>query len=138
MDVKFVITCFLAFCLCHTVFGVENKARFIAETVADQIDVVRFKKVATSLSFGLLGENSMVQCAIVCFNEDTCVSVHMDGGACVFGVTANVTAFDEDGEDTTPTQDQIVKAKSMFILLKYFNSFCPMIALRSIIRCYIR
>ena len=38
----------------------------------------------------------------------------MDGGACVFGVTANVTAFDEDGEDTTPPQDQNVRAKSMW------------------------
>ena len=49
----------------------------------------------------------------MCLNEDSCESFYMDGGACVFGVSGDVTAFSE-GVNTDPDGEQRIQAKSMY------------------------
>ena len=54
------------------------------------------KRIDTSSHFGLLGQNSEVQCALVCHHENSCNGFYVDNGACVFCVkTDEVNAFSE-------------------------------------------
>ena len=95
----------------------ENKksARFVSETVAQGSDIIQYKKIGTSSYFGLFGRNSKIQCAEVCLNEDSCESFYMEGGACVFGVSGDNTAFAED-ETANPNSEQRIQVKGMCLL----------------------
>ena len=95
-------------------FSSRKAAKFVSETVAESSGTNTYKKIRRSSYFGLFGENSKSKCTIVCLHQDTCESVHMDGEACVFGVSDDVTAF-EEGEETNPYGNQRILSKSMFL-----------------------
>ena len=95
------------------VFASQKAATFTSETVAQRLDIIKYKKIERSLLFNLFGQNSKTQCSEVCVNEFSCKSFHVDDGACVFGVAFGVTSFDEDGEEATPDGEQRIQAKSM-------------------------
>ena len=89
----------------------RKAAKFVLESVDQRSDInVNFKRIGTSSYFGLFGRNSRTQCSEVCLNEDTCVSFYMEDGECVFGVSGDVTAF-EDGEETNPDPGQRIQSK---------------------------
>ena len=112
MDFKlFLIKLLLVFGLSY---ASKKTAKFVVETVAERSDIKSYKKVGTSSYFGLFGQNTKAKCTIVCLHEDNCRSVHMEGGACVFGVGGDVTAFEEDGEDVHPNRGQRIHAKSTY------------------------
>ena len=96
----------------------KKQAKFVTETAVEQTDVNSYKKIGTSSYFGLIGQNSKAKCAIVCLHVDNCRSVYVEDGACVFGVSGDVTAFDDDGnsEETTPPEGQLVKVKCKYLL----------------------
>ena len=94
--------------------AVNQWAEFVFETVGDRSDIISYKKIGTSSYFGLIGQSSKMQCSEICLNEDSCKSFHIDGGACVFGVSGNVTAFEREGENATPDTEQRIFAKRMY------------------------
>ena len=105
---------FTLFFLFNFAHAAKKAANFISETVAQRSDIITgYKKIGTSSYFGLFGRNSKTQCSEVCLNEDSCESFYMDGGACVFGVSGDVTAFSE-GVNTDPDGEQRIQAKSMY------------------------
>ena len=115
METKQIII-FLCFLAIFNKTNAEKKAaKFVQETVAQQNTITGYKKIGTSSHFGLFGQNSKTQCSEVCLHEDDCRSVHMEGGACVFGVSGDVTAFHGEGVNTTPPQDQIIKTKCKYM-----------------------
>ena len=93
-------------------FSAKKAANFVSETVAQQTDIVKYKRIGTSSYFGLFGRNSRTQCSQVCLNEDSCESFYMDGGACVFGVSGDVIAF-EEGKEAIPDGEQIIQVKGI-------------------------
>ena len=58
---------------------------------------------------------SVLQCLFVCMKESQCGSAYLDNGACVFGVTDDVNAF-EGGEDITPDPNQEIKVKGKTVM----------------------
>ena len=109
----FLLSNFVAF---GTTFVYTKQARFVTETAANQTDAIGYKKIGTSSYFGLIGQNSKLQCSEVCLNEDGCESFYMDNGACVFGVRDDVNAFNAEGnsEDTTAPEGQLVEVKCKY------------------------
>ena len=95
-------------------FTAKKAAKFTSETVSERSDVIKYKKIGPSSYFGLFGLNSRTQCSEVCLNKDSCGSFHMDDGACVFGVSGDVTVFEEDGVGVDPDGEQRIQTKSMY------------------------
>ena len=114
MKIAVLFICLVSF------YGIAGRkiAKFVAETVDhERTDTIEYKKIGTSSYFGLIGQNSIIQCGEVCLNEDSCESYYMEGGACVFGVSGDSHAF-EEGEETNPEDGQRIRAKGMF----YFSN----------------
>ena len=78
-------------------FSTRKEAFFVPETVAQHSGKIQYNKIATSSYFGLIGQNSNLQCSEVCLHEDSCEGFYIKDGACVFGVSGDVTAI-EKGE----------------------------------------
>ena len=95
-------------------FAAKKAAKFAMETVYQRSDIIEYKRIGPSLYFGFFGQSSKIQCAVMCLNIDSCESFHMDGGACVFGVSGDVTVFYEDGEEVDPEREQRIFTKSMY------------------------
>ena len=96
-------------------FATIKTGKFSSDTVGQRLDITEYKKIGTSSYFGLRGRNSKFKCAEVCNKEDSCESFHLDGAACVFGVTDDVTAFAE-GDEADPDAEQRIYVKGVFLL----------------------
>ena len=109
----------LIFAGLYLFFGISNATiktgKFSTETVGQRLDIAEYKKIGTSSYFGLRGRNSKFKCAEVCNKQDSCESFHLDGGACVFGVSGDNTAFRE-GERANPNSEQRIQVKGMCFL----------------------
>ena len=112
MKIKLLLFC--VFVIFDVAFAAKRAAKFVSEIVNDRTDITAYKKIGRSSYFGLFGRNSKTQCSEVCLHEDSCESFYMDGEACVFGVSGDVTAF-EDGGDVSPATQQIIQAKGLLI-----------------------
>ena len=117
MKVKMLFSFILSLFFC-TALGARKSAKFLPVTVAEISGIYQYKKMGTSSYFGLSGQNSKAKCAIVCLHEDECRSFYTDSGACVFGVTSDVTAF-KNGEEVTPDEDQKIQVKGKIYFLKF-------------------
>ena len=99
----------------------RKAAKFVLESVDQRSDInVNYKRIGTSSYFGLFGRNSRTQCSEVCLNEDSCESFYMEGGACVFGVSGDNTAFAE-GETANPNSEQRIQVIGMCFFSEQFN-----------------
>ena len=99
-------------------FAAKRVVKFQSEIVDLETPAITYKIVATSSYFGLFGQNSQTQCSQVCINEDSCQGFYMDGGACVFAVTDDVSNEIGRAPTVTPDSAQRLQAKS-----KNFMSF---------------
>ena len=114
MKIAVLFICLVSF------YGIAGRkiAKFVAETVDhERSDTIEYKKIGTNSYFGLIGQNSEIQCAVLRLNEDSCESYSMEGGACVFGVSGDSHAF-EEGEEANPEDGQRIRAKGRF----YFSN----------------
>ena len=110
---KFTLVLVGVFLFFNFSYAANKAAKFVSEMVNNSSNITVYKKIGSNSYFGLSGQNSIIQCSDVCLNEDSCQSFHMDGGACVFGFSGDVTAFDESGEEVTPDGGQAINAKGM-------------------------
>ena len=102
----------------HTNFAAKRVVKFQSETVEQQTGEITYKSVESSSYFGLFGQNSRTQCSQVCMNEDSCHGFYMDGGACVFAVTDDVSNEIGHAPTVSPDSAQRLQAKS-----EHFMSF---------------
>ena len=116
MKIKLLL--FGVFVIFDVAFAAKRAAKFVSEIVNDRTDITAYKKIGRSSYFGLFGRNSRTQCSEVCLNEDSCESFYMDGEACVFGVSGDVTVFQE-GETANPNGNQRIQAKG--VVKRYFS-----------------
>ena len=59
------------------------------------------------------GRKSRLQWAALCSKYDACRSFYVDDGACVFGLSYNVTEF-ANGDDVTPADGQMLMTKRLY------------------------
>ena len=109
---KNIVYLLVLFRIIDIAIGSRKSAKFISETVINRPDISKYRKIGTSSYFGLFGQNSKAKCTIVCLHENDCISVHMDGGACVFGASGDVTSF-KDGEEAHPVGGRKILVKRM-------------------------
>ena len=64
----------------------KRSANFYPKSSFDQEAGLTYILIEKSVSFGLLGENTLIQCMDVCMNHEACRSFYVNDGACVFGV----------------------------------------------------
>ena len=97
-----------------------NSAIFKLGTMEDQPDWIHvsYKKLVKSLCLGLNGQSSKIQCMVVCMDDEYCYSFHLEGGACVFGVTDDVSEEISQGQTIVPRRLQ-----GMYLKSKYLNQF---------------
>ena len=88
-------------------FSTIIKTKFSSESVAEQQNGIIYKRVSST--YFEQGQPNLVQCAFPCTDHNNCKSVHMNNGACVFGVD-DVTVF-EEGELVTPDPGQVLRVK---------------------------
>ena len=79
-----------------------NQNRYNLKPVNEQNSGLFYKKV--------LGRKSSLQWAALCSKHDACRSFYVDDGACVFGLSDDVTEF-ANGDDVTPADGQMLKTK---------------------------
>ena len=92
----------------------KKSAYFVQQSVADQPVGLIYKRIGASTYFGLFGQNSQAQCAVICLHVNSCRSFYMDSGACVFGVSEDdVTVFTE-GQNVNPEPEKEIKVKGWF------------------------
>ena len=89
----------LQFLIQQTV-GIENK--FSLRALSQQEDGLVFKKIE--------GRKGKLQWAALCSKHDACKSFYLDDGACVFGLSDDVTEF-ANGDDVTPADGQMLMTK---------------------------
>ena len=99
-------------CFSTKILASKKSAYFVKELVDDQPAGLVYKRIGASTHFGLFGQNSQAQCAVICLHEDSCRSFYMDSGACVFCVNEDddVTVFTE-GQNVNPEPEQEIKRK---------------------------
>ena len=93
-------------------FAPKRAAYFKPETVSDQQPVITYKSLSTSSYFGLDGPISQIQCMTICVDDDGCRSFHMNGEACVLGVTDDVSHEIRQAPTITPDSTQRLQVKS--------------------------
>ena len=65
--------------------AVEKANYFAKKSSADQELGINYIRISTSIQLNLFGNNSLIQCLEICQHQDTCRSVYVKEGACVFG-----------------------------------------------------
>ena len=83
-----------------------NQMRYSLKPLGSQISGLSYKKI--------LGRKSSLQWAALCSKHDACRSFYVDDGACVFGLSDDVTEF-ANGDDVTPADGQMLKTKGKFL-----------------------
>ena len=79
-----------------------DQTKFSLKSVNEQTPGLTYKKV--------LGRKSSLQWAALCSKHDACRSFYVDDGACVFGLSDDVTEF-ANGDDVTPADGQMLMTK---------------------------
>ena len=89
---------------------IKQSAQFSEEEVDTQHCTIFLKRLPSfNSNFGRVGVNPEMQCASVCLNDENCICVYTEDGACVFGLTSYTEGF--EGEEVTPDANQVVKRK---------------------------
>ena len=97
---------FLIKALCLTMVVVDTfgitQDKFTSRPFAHQEYGLTYKKIE--------GRKSRMQWAALCSKHDACRSFYVDDGACVFGLSDDVTEF-ANGDDVTPADGQMLMTK---------------------------
>ena len=89
------------------ILSTVNQNKYATKSIGEQRPGLVYKKI--------LGRKSSLQWAALCSKHDACRSFYVDDGACVFGLSDDVTEF-ANGDDVTPADGQMLKTKGKAIL----------------------
>ena len=106
------LSLFLIFCIKTILinsFYLDNSAVFLPSTIAQQNSNLIYKKFNINRDFS--SQNPRF-CVFLCLKYDACTSFYIVGGACVFGLSYDVTAF-ANGDYVTPDANAPLKIKGL-------------------------
>ena len=109
---KYIVALWLFFtCTHNTIIAQDVRSSYFEETILTEQDQdLNFKKID--------GRKSKLQWAALCSKHDACRSFYVDDGACVFGLSDDVTEF-ANGDDVTPADGQMLMTKRKTRIRKY-------------------